>query len=318
MAAASGCVLCVDIGGTSTKAGVVNAAGEVRCVESIPTGPNAQAFLSGLCELIERTIDSGQREGARVDGIGVAVAGFLDPERDQLIYNSNLAWLEGFSLRGPLARRFQLPVELEVDSNAAAMAEWRFGSGRGSRRFLCLTSGTGLGVGMVIEGEPLRFAYGCLGDVGHVVVQREGPLCTCGGRGCAEIMVSAPAVARRFRERAALDGEVSLRDVIMAAQSGNETARRLLWETGEWLGIAVASLASTFFPDHIAIAGGLSEAGDLVMGGVESTFDRHAGRFARTQTGVARAILGARATLIGAGWPLLPQQLRRAERNARE
>lgn len=305
MPGAAHSVLCVDIGGTSTKAAIVSAAGETGFVASIPTQPDVESYLSQLCGLIERTIGGAGIARVQLAGIGVAVAGFLDPERDHLVYNSNLAWLEGFSLLAPLASRFQLPIELEIDSNAAAMAEWCFGSGQGSQRFLCVTSGTGLGVGMIIDGEPLRFAYGCLGDVGHVIVQRDGPQCTCGGRGCAEIMVSAPAVARRFRERAALEKDVSLRDVIEAARVGDQTAIRLLEEAGQWLGIAIASMASTFFPDHIAIAGGLSEAGDFLMKAVEDAFHGHAGVFARSQTTLTRAALGSRATLIGAAWPFL-------------
>lgn len=298
-------VLCVDIGGTSTKVGVVNTEGGLGFVDSIPTQPDPELYLNQLCGLIERTLGSARMECTELAGIGVAVAGFLDSERDHLVYNSNLAWLEGFSLRKPLADRFGLPIKLEMDSNAASMAEWCFGSGQGSKRFLCVTSGTGLGVGMVIDGVPLRFSYGCLGDVGHIIVQRDGPLCTCGGHGCAEIMVSAPAIAKRFRERAALDSDVSLRDVIEASRGGDQTAMRLLEETGEWLGIAIASMASTFFPDRIAIAGGLSEAGDFLMKTVEDAFQRHAGVFARSQTRVIRAVLGSRATLVGAAWPFL-------------
>jgi glucokinase len=300
--------LCVDIGGTSTKVGVVNAEGGLGFVDSIPTQPDAARYLNQLCGLIERTLGSARMKCAELVGIGVAVAGFLDFERDHLLYNSNLAWLEGFSLRKPMADRFGLPIELEADSNAASMAEWCFGSGRGSKRFLCVTSGTGLGVGMVIDGVPLRFAYGCLGDVGHIIVHRDGPLCTCGGHGCAEIMVSAPAVAKRFRERAALDSDVSLRDVIEAARGGDQTAIALIEETGEWLGIAIASMASTFFPDRIAIAGGLSEAGDFLMNAVGHAFHSHAGVFARSQTTLNRAVLGSRATLIGAAWPFLRER----------
>lgn len=297
--------LCIDIGGTSTKVGIVNAAGELGFAESFPTRPDAGFFFGKLQRALERVIAAGGIGIQRLAGIGVAVAGFLDPARDHLLYNSNLGWLEGFSLKSRLASQFALPIELEVDSNAASIAEWWLGSGRGSRRFLCVTSGTGLGVGLIVEGTPLRFAYGCLGDVGHIVVERDGPPCTCGGRGCAEIMVSAPAVAERFRERAGLGAEVSLRDTIEAARKGDRIAVSLLEETGEWLGVAIASLASTFFPDRIAVAGGLSEGGDLVMKAVERAFERHAGTFARTQTTLSRATLGSRATLIGAAWPFL-------------
>jgi glucokinase len=301
-------VLCVDIGGTSTKAGIVTAAGKAGEVETIASRPDAESFFERLCELVGGRMAAARAEDAAPAGIGVAVAGFLDPGRDHLVYNSNLAWLEGFSLRSRLMARFATRVELEVDSNAAAMAEWRFGSGRESRRFLCVTPGTGLGVGMVIDGAPLRFAYGCLGDIGHVIVLRNGPLCTCGGHGCAEIMVSAPAVAERYREQTGREASVSLRDVIEAARAGEKKAAALLEETGEWLGIAIASLASAFFPDHIAIAGGLSEAGDLVMRAVERAFAGHAGKLARSQTSLSRAVLGARATLIGAAWPFAAER----------
>lgn len=292
-------VLCLDIGGTSTKAGIVNAAGELSYADSIPTRGNAESFLSGICAFVHRTVSAAGAHSSDFAGLGVAVAGFLDTERNCFLYNSNIAWLEGFALRDALVSCFEMPVELEIDSNAAAMAEWCFGSGRGSKRFLCVTSGTGLGVGMVIDGIPLRFAYGCLGDIGHVVVQPNGPLCTCGGHGCAEIMVSAPAVAARYREGA------TLRDVIHAAREQDKDAIRLLQQTGEWLGIAIASLAQTFFPDHIAIAGGLSEAGDFLMNAVERAFRLHAGRFARSQATLGRAVLGSKATLIGAAWPFL-------------
>jgi predicted NBD/HSP70 family sugar kinase len=292
-------VLCVDIGGTSTKAGIVSATGELEFVDSIPTRGDAETFVREICGLVDRTVSA---KGARVSefaGVGVAVAGFLDDQRNCFLYNSNIAWLEGFALRDAMASCFSIPLEVEIDSNAAAMAEWCFGSGRGSKRFLCITSGTGLGVGMIIDGHPLRFAYGCLGDIGHIVVQPNGPLCTCGGHGCAEIMVSAPAVAARFRKGA------TLRDVINAARAEDAAAIRLLEETGEWLGIAIASLAQTFFPDHIAVAGGLSEAGAFVMNSVERAFHAHAGDFARSQTTLTQAALGARATLVGAAWPFL-------------
>jgi glucokinase len=244
-------VLCVDIGGTSTKSAIVNAAGELASVASVPTRGDPESFVREISGLVDRIV---RAAGARFEdfvGMGVAVAGFLDDRRNRFLYNSNIAWLEGFPLRDALAGCFPIPIELEIDSNAAAMAEWCFGSGRGSKRFLCVTSGTGLGVGMVIGGHPLRFAYGCLGDIGHIIVKPNGPLCTCGGHGCAEIMVSAPAVGARFRPGA------TLRDVIVAAKEQNPDAIRLLEETGEWLGIAIASLATTFFSDHIAIAGGL-------------------------------------------------------------
>ncbi len=290
-------VLCVDIGGTSTKAAVRRASGELGQVHSIPTRPDAEKYFASLAGLVEQS-----RGGTRQ--MGVAVAGFLDSERTQLVYNSNLSWLEAFPLRQRLSQRFpDFAIELEVDSNAATMAEYQLGSGRGSSRFLCVTSGTGLGVGMAVDGVPVRFAYGCLGDIGHLIVLRDGPLCTCGGRGCAEIMVSAPSLARRYKDKSARQDELSLRDVIEQAQAGDLSAKSILEEAGEWLGLAIASMANTFFPDHIAIAGGLSAAGDFVFRPAERVFRESASVLARSKATFTLAALGSMATLIGAAWP---------------
>jgi glucokinase len=307
--AAQTSILCADIGGTSTKAGVVNAAGELRLLDSIPTrGPDARSFADAVCELIDRVRGAAMVEQRQLTGVGVAIAGFLDPDRGSMVYNSNLPWLENFPLREYLAERFNMRVELEVDSNAACMAEYCFGSGRGSHRFLCLAAGTGLGVGIAIDGRPLRFAYECLGDIGHIIVQPNGPLCTCGGRGCAEILISAPVLAERYREKRGASLNVSLRQVISAAKDGDDFAISILREAGEWLGIAAGSMANIFFPDRIAIAGGLSAAGDLVLKPAESAFYRSASEFARSRASLCQAALGPMATLTGAAWPFLAER----------
>jgi glucokinase len=292
-------VLCVDIGGTSTKAGLVDSSGTLHGTKAIPTEPPSGSFFEALSALIAQT----ETAGLTIDGIGVGVAGFLNPHRDRLVYNPNIAWLEQFPLLGRLRSRFQMPVELESDSNSACMAEYRFGVGRKSKRFLCVTAGTGLGVGMAVGGEPLRFAYGCLGDIGHVIVEPKGPICYCGGRGCAEILVSAPALAERFAQRSGLTSEISLRDVIEAAHDDNPVALSILKEAGEHLGIAIASMANTLFPDHIAVAGGLSAAGDSVLKVAEQVFRDSASILAREGVTFSRAHLGPSATLIGAAWP---------------
>jgi glucokinase len=222
-----------------------------------------------------------------------------------MIYNSNLPWLENFPLRQFLAERFDGPIELEVDSNAAALAEYHRGSGGDSSRFLCLAVGTGLGVGMIVNGHPLRFVYGCMGDPGHVIVQPNGPLCACGGHGCAEILISAPRLAEEYRRGKGIAEELSLRDVIEAARGGDDAAIAILEHAGEWLGIATASLANTFYPDSVAYAGGLAEAGDLVMPSIERAFRYAAGSFTKDRVKLQRAKLGAMSTLTGAAYAVL-------------
>ena len=156
---------------------------------------------------------------------------------------------------------------------------------------------------MAIDGIPLRFAYGCMGDIGHVIVLRDGPLCTCGGRGCAEIMISALSLAEQYRDLRHKQDDVTLRDVIEGAKAGDTAAISVLQSAGEWLGMAIASMANTFFPDHIAIAGGLSAAGDFVLQPAERVFRETACVLARQTATFTRAALGSMATLIGAAWP---------------
>jgi len=261
-------------------------------------------YFNRLVQLITSTLSHADRE---VTQLGVAIAGFVDETRSHLAYNSNLPWLENFPLRQRLNEHFPaLAIELEIDSNASTMAEYRFGSGKGFARFLCLTCGTGLGVGMTIDGVPLRFAFGCMGDIGHTILMRNGPACSCGGRGCAEALLSSNTLASDYKTKIQIAREITLRDVIEAAQSGEPAAIAVLGSAGEWLGMAVASMANTFFPDHIAIAGGLSAAGGLVLEPAERVFRETACEFARSRATFSAAQLGSSATLVGAAWPFWP------------
>jgi glucokinase len=284
----------VDIGGTNTKVALVNDGGDVAEMETFPTGRDQAALIASIRDAAGRC-----RSSASIRGAGVAVAGFINPARDQLSYNPNLDWLVGFPLRDAMADALGATVALEVDSNASCLGEYRFGAGRGSRRFLCLVAGTGLGVGMIIDGALVRFMGECIGDAGHVVVDANGPECPCGGRGCAEAMVSERTIVQNAHSGA------TLRHVIENARNGNARAVAELAAAGSALGIAMASLSQIFFPDRIALAGGLAEAEDLVIPAAEAEFRRTVNAEARVHVAVVKATLGWRATVIGAAAPLL-------------
>jgi glucokinase len=275
-------IIAVDIGGTSTKLGIVNADGAIGQHRRIPTSPPAPDFIEALSTEIE--------QDSKVDAIAISVAGFLDHAHSAMIYNSNLPWLEGFPLRFTLAKRFHVPVELEIDSNAAAVAEYRFGVGAGSNRFLCLTVGTGIGGGFVANGELVRFTHECLGDVGHVIVEPYGQRCTCGGLGCAEAVATAPAILRARPGADALE-EIPADDPVFA-------------DSGRKIGLLCASLGSVFFPDRIALAGGVCAASDQVLEQARASFRESAADVMRG-TAIVAAKLGAHAPLIGAACKFL-------------
>jgi glucokinase len=280
----------VDIGATNTKVALITDAGEVSSIETFLTGrENPARLIASVRDAAGRC-----RGAAAIRGAGIAVAGFINPGRSQLSYNPNMEGLVGFPLRDALADALGTGAVLEVDSNASCLGEYRFGAGHGSRRFMCLVAGTGLGVGVTIDGVLVRFMGECIGDAGHVVVDADGVDCPCGGRGCAEAMVSERNIVQNAQSGA------TLREVMENARNGNRRAVEALAAAGRALGIAMASLSQVFFPDCIALAGGLAEAEDLVLPHAEASFRKTVNTELRANTRVVKAALGWRATVIGA------------------
>jgi len=296
--------LAVDIGGTHTKVAQVNLRGEVVSATNLPTDLDggAEAFVQRVADAAAEVING---NGA-VGGVGLSVAGFVDSARTSITYNPNLRALEGYPLRNAFAQRFGVPAVLDVDSNAACLAEYHFGAGRGANRLLCLVLGTGFGGAMMIDGELMRFSAEAIGDPGHVIVEPGGPLCSCGGRGCAEALVSAPAIAAAACGGAVATGEGrAFADVVRLAGEGETHSVQALRQAGYWLGIAMATLAAIFLPDRIVVAGGVAEAGDFLIEPAREAFRSSAGAILQRDLSISKALLGWRAPLIGAACPLL-------------
>ncbi len=273
----------------------MTAAGEALAIETVPTTAEhgLASFLRSVFEAVERLC----RAHAPDTRIGIGVAGFADPERRCMFFNANLPWLERYPLADAFEQRFGGKVELDADSNAACLAEYRWGAGRGSHRFLCIVIGTGVGGGMVVNGELVRFAHGGLGDFGHVIVDPDGPACEAGCHGCAEAMIAAPALAARAQSFAP---GATTREVIERAREGDENARALLARAGRWLGIALASQTVITFPDCIAVGGGVAEAGELLLAPARAQFEHSTGAFYREGVRMVAARLGWKATVMGA------------------
>lgn len=283
-------LLGIDIGGTSTKIALVSTAGDVLESVAVPTRGGPREFVASLANALAHV--------GPVDAIGVAVAGLIDDARLVMKFNPNIDWLQGFPLRDALHDAFRRPVVLDNDSNAAAWGEYLCGGGQGARRLLCLTIGTGVGGAMVAGGAIYRLSHQGAGDMGHVLVMPDGPRCSAGCAGCAEALISAPAV--EDRALAAFGHTMPVRDLLVAAQTGDPRARSVLAETGDYLGRAVASLSPIFYPDRVLIAGGLAEAGELLLGPAEESFRSRAGRFYQQNVELRRAALGWQAGVVGA------------------
>ena len=285
----------IDIGGTAIKLGIVAEDGTILRRERIPTTPDGEplALVEATFASLAPLLEAARGDRKPVSGIGVSVAGFLDPEKLGMVHNANLPALRDFPLRRALEKRFSLDCPLEVDSNAAVVAEYRHGAGRGSSRLLGVTVGTGLGGGVIIDGQLLRFTGECAGDIGHIIVDRNGRLCTCGARGCLEAMVNVASLEERGDAR-------SVREIITGARVGDEIAVKALSETGWWLGLGLASLCPLFSPDTIAVGGGISSAGELLLESVRASFHDHARPEFRDHTKIVGSSFEGWDGMIGA------------------
>jgi glucokinase len=256
----------IDIGGTRTKIGIVAEDGSIVRRAMIPTsGGEPLPLVDGIVSTLGSMVDADDG----VLGVGVSVAGFLDREHVAMIGNANLPALCGFPLRRALEERLALDTRLEVDSNAAVVAEYRYGGGRGSMRLLGVTVGTGLGGGVIIEGALLRYTGECAGDLGHIILDPKGRRCSCGAQGCLEALVCSAALSERAAGR-------PVREVVSSAKRGEQLAMDVLADTAWWLGLGLASLSPLFAPDRIVVGGGVAAAGDLLLEPTRASYRTHA------------------------------------------
>ncbi len=209
-----------------------------------------------------------------------------------------------------------LPVVVENDANAAAWAEWRFGAGRGETHLVCVTLGTGIGGGIVLDGRVQRGKHGMAGEFGHMIVVPEGQRCECGNRGCLEQYASGNVLGREARELARAGSPVAVPmmervggdiDALVgpviteAARDGDPLAIELFEEVGRWLGVGLANLAAALDPGMFVIGGGVSDAGELLLRPARDSFRRVlTGRGFRPEPRIVRAALGPEAGLVGA------------------
>lgn len=309
----------IDIGGTTTKLALISSGGEIQRIKTLETNRQTKPkeYIASLVKETNKLVAVATRSKILLQGIGISVAGFINPEHTKMVFNPNIPALVDYPLTSMFEQNFKMPVNLEVDSNSATLGEYRFGAGRGSKRFMCLTIGTGVGGGMTIDGQLLRFAYECMGDMGHVIVEPGGSVCNAGCRGCAEAMISAPAIVRLAEQGLSdqhgtmlnqlfdQEGSLETLNIFDAARQGDAYAMSVLTKTGQWLGIALASLAPIFLPDCIAIAGGVSEAGDLLLKPAAQAYKTISGDFYHQSVTVKKAELGWKATVLGAAVPFL-------------
>jgi glucokinase len=301
----------VDIGGTKVSAGVVTDRGEILDRERRDTpSEDVQLTESVIAEVV-----SALCRRHDVAAVGIGAAGWIAADRATVLFSPHLAW-RNEPLRDALTDRIKLPLIVENDGNCAAWAEYRFGAGRGSRVVVCITLGTGIGGGVVVSGTLYRGANGVSSEFGHTMVVPEGRRCACGNRGCWEMYASGTALARDARELAEVSPVAAHRLlelaggsmsgltgplVTAAAREGDPSAVEIYTAMGRWLGRGIANLAAVIDPTVFVIGGGVSEAGDLLLGPARAEFSQSlTGRGFRPAAPILLAELGPDAGLVGA------------------
>jgi glucokinase len=300
----------VDIGGTKVAGGVVDDDGTVLDHERRDTpGHDIKQTESTIVEVVQALC-------ARHDvaAVGVGAAGWIGNDHATVLFSPHLAW-RNEPLRDALADRIELPLIVENDANAAAWAEYRFGAARGESVVVCVTLGTGIGGGLVVGGSVYRGAYGIACEYGHMTLVPDGRRCACGNRGCWEMYASGRALARDARELAEESPMAAARMVEIAgsvdgltgpvvtaaAAEGDRAALSICTTMGRWFGRGLANLAAVIDPSTFVIGGGVSAAGEILLGPAREEFaNTLTGRGFRPQAGVQLAALGPDAGLVGA------------------
>ena len=315
-------VIGLDLGGTNSVFGIVDSRGNIKATTAIKTQgyDTVEDYVDAALNALQPIIDQvGGLSQIKAMGIGAPNGNFYN---GTIEYAPNLSW--GHDGVVPLAKMFSerlnnLPVALTNDANAAAIGEMTYGVARGMTNFIDITLGTGVGSGIVINGQMVYGSDGFAGELGHMVVRPDGRSCGCGRKGCLEAYCSATGVARTAREFLETSDEPSLLrdmkpeditsyDVSVAASKGDALANRVYTFTGELLGEACANFATFCSPEAFIFFGGLTKAGDLLMEPLKKSYDAHVLKIYKNKAkflissleGSSAAVLGASAV----GWDI--------------
>ncbi len=298
-------VIALDVGGTKVAGAVVDARGRLRCREQVATNAAAGPadVMATLIALAARLREACPDSGA----IGVGSAGQIDHLTGCVIYaNEHLPGWTGMAIGPRLQAALSLPVAVDNDVNALALAEATSGAALGRRVVIVAAVGTGIGGALVLDGQLFRGASGVAGELGHIPLMATGPRCVCGNRGCLEAYAAGPRIAAAYARATRLARPMDLPDVVTRALDGDAAARLAFAQAGERIGRALAGLVNTLNPDAIVIGGGVIAAGELLLAPLRTALHHHALGPARSAVAVLPAALGSDAGLIGAA--LLAQQ----------
>jgi glucokinase len=312
-------IIGVDLGGTNIVVGALPVDGSRQIgMRTLPTHAElgAEGVVDRIAAMIENVIlDVRKETGAERDdilGVGIGSPGPLDRERGVVVVTPNLGWRD-YPLRDEISKRVGLQATLDNDANCATLGEWWIGAAKGGKNVVGMTLGTGIGGGLILDGQLYHGTSDVAGEIGHTSIDSTGRRCKCGNYGCLEAYCSGPAIAERARE--ALEGEespgiLSLVDgnpskitastVYEAARLGDLVAREVVRETGRFLGTGLSNLINIFNPDIVVLAGGVTQAGDALFVPLRAEVRRRAFKPAVEVCKIVPGALPLSAGVVGA------------------
>jgi glucokinase len=308
----------VDLGGTTTKLAFINMDGEILHKWEVPTDNSneGQNITTNIANAIDDKLVELNEKKTKLAGIGMGAPGPINYETGVVLNVVNLGWQDNFPLQESLHSLTGLPVAIENDANCAALGEMWNGAGKGTSDLVCVTLGTGVGGGVIANGNIVRGINGAAGEIGHITsIPFGGAPCNCGKSGCLETIASATGIVRlaenelanpEYKGQLAVifseSGKVTAKDVFDSARNGDELANKVLNEVTFHLGFALANIANTLNPEMIVLGGGVSRAGDILLDQIKANFSKFTFSAARDTTNLSLATLGNDAGAIGAAW----------------
>lgn len=307
----------IDLGGTTIKVGICNDEGELVYKYEGPTevSKGTDQIINNIVEYTKQCVEESPYEWSQVEGVGAGIAGFLDIERGFIKISPNLG-IRNVPLKDILEERLGVRIKIDNDANVAALGEAWSGAGAGLKNVVCYTLGTGVGGGIIINGQIYQ-GSGSAGELGHmqVIPDLEAIQCGCGQMGCLETVSSATGIIRMAKvavergDRTSLSlidiDQITAKDVFDAAKTGDEVANRIVNRAALYLGKSMSIIAVVMNPERFIIGGGVSRAGDILFKPIQEVFQKYTPEAAQENVDIVPAILGNDAGMIGAAGLLL-------------
>lgn len=306
----------IDVGGTNVKIALVDKSGKIIYSNSVPTYAKMgyEYTVNNIKQAIKDLMKETNTTTKDIDGIGFDFPGQVDYKTGVVKLAPNIPGWVNVPIAQMIEEEFHIPTRIDNDVRCAALGEMKFGAGQGCENFVCITVGTGIGSGLVVNGQLVRGASNAAGEIGHIKLQmKDGLICGCGDTGCLEAYASGPSIvamaqdyikggkSTKFREMAAAEGgEITPYMVAKAAEAGDPVAKRIFAIVGEYIGIGLTSVINLLNPEKVIIGGGVAEAGDLLLDPIRKTIKERAMVVAGSAVEIVPAQLGNSAGVIGA------------------